>query len=126
MTLGGVALIATPVMVKITRLPRVAAAEAAAAIRASTPLSTPVFVYMPYPRDFQFHLGRSMQTARTPKQLRRVCDALREVVFVSQQWPLPSVTARCTRRVGTRHVRIDQYARGGEINVWFIPPAAAG
>jgi hypothetical protein len=121
MTLGGVTLIATPLMVKITRLPRVAAAEAAAAIRSRTPLSTPVFVYMPYPRDFQFHFG-PMQTARTPQQLRRVCNAPREVVFVRQQWPLPSATARCTRRAGTRQIRIEQYARGGEIDLWFIPP----
>jgi hypothetical protein len=124
-TLCAVALIAAPDIVKITRLPRVAASEAAAAIRASTPPSTPVFVYMPYPRDFQFHLARGMQTARTPEQLRRVCGALREVVFVRQQWPLPSIAARCTRRAGTRHVRIEQYARGGQIELWFIPPAGS-
>jgi len=122
LTLGGVALIATPLMLDITRLPRVGAAEAAAAIAAGTPPSTPVLVYMPYPRDFEFHLGRPTQTSRTPEQLRRVCNAPREVVFVSQQWPLPPVTARCTRRVGARHVRIEQYARGGEFNVWFVPP----
>ena len=126
MTLGGVAFITTPLIVKIPRLPRVAAAEAAAAIRASMPASTPVLVYMPYPRDFEFHLGRSTDTSRTPQQLRRVCNARRAVVFVSQQWPLSPVTARCTRRVGIRHVRFEQYARGGEINVWFIPPAADG
>jgi hypothetical protein len=126
MTLGGVTLIATPLMVKITRLPRVAAAEAAAVIKASVPASTPVRVYMPYPRDFEFHLEGPTETSRTPQQLRRVCNARREVVFVSQQWPLPPVIAQCTRRVGTRHARIEQYARGGEINVWFIPPAADG
>lgn len=126
MTLGAVALIQTPLMVKIARLPRVAATEAAAAISAGVPVSTPVLVYMPYPRDFAFHLGRSVERARTPQQLRRVCTALREVVFVRHQWPLPPETARCTRRVGTRHVRIEQYARGGEIDVWFIPPAADG
>ncbi len=123
LTLAAFVLIATPTMMKITRLPRVAASEAAAALTSSTPQPAEVFVYMPYPRDFQFYLGHSIQTARSPKQLRRMCDAVGEVVFVRQQWSLPALATRCTQRAGTRHVRIEQYARGGQIELWFIPPA---
>ena len=122
-TLGLVALFSAPYLERVTQLPREAIQDAAEAIRASAPASAPVLAYVPYPRDLEFHLGRPVETPRTPDDLRRVCQAPREVVFVSQPWLLPPVRVPCTERDGARHIRIRQYARGEEVNVWLIPPA---
>ena len=122
-TLGLVAVISAPYFERVTRLPRESIRDAAATIATVAPPSAPVFAYVPYPRDLEFYLGRRVETPRTLDQLRRVCHARREVVFVSQPWLLPPVTVRCTQREGAHHVRLEQYARGGEVNVWSIPAA---
>ncbi len=122
-TLGLVALISAPLLAKITRLPRESTQEVAATIRAIAPPSAPVFAHMPYPRDLEFYLGRSVERPRTPAQARRVCDEPRSAVFVAHPWLLRPVTIHCTQRKGARHFRFRQYARGEEINLWFIPPA---
>ena len=121
-TVGLVALISAPYVEMVTRLPRESIQDAAAAIGTVAPPSAPVFAYVPYPRDLEFYLGRPVETPRTPGQLRRMCHAPREVVFVSQPWLLPQVTVDCTQRIGARHLRFAQYARGEEVNVWLIPP----
>jgi hypothetical protein len=121
-SLGLLVLISAPYTWSITRLPRESIQDVAATIRTVAP-SAPVFAYVPYPRDLEFYLGRPLETARTADQFRRVCQAEREVVFVSQPWLLPPVTVPCTRREGARHLRFRQYARGEEVNVWLIPPA---
>ncbi|MGH3066445.1 MAG: hypothetical protein ACRDOF_09115 [Gaiellaceae bacterium] len=121
-TLGLVAVLGGPYLADIPRLPRESIQDAATTIGTLVPASTPVFAYVPYPRDLEFHLGRPVETPRTADQLRRVCQARRDVVFVSQPWLLPPVTVPCTQRDGARHLRFEQYARGGEVNVWLIPP----
>lgn len=122
-SLGLVALISAPYMWNVTRLPRESIQDAAATIRTVAPPSAPVFAYVPYPRDLEFYLGRSVEVPRQPNELRRLCQAEREVVLVSQPWLLPPVTVPCTQREGARHIRFRQYARGEEVNVWLIPPA---
>ena len=121
-TVGLVGLIAAPHMARITRLPREATETAAATIRALAPPSAPVFAYVPYPSDLEFYLGRPVERPRTPDHVRRVCNASGEAVLVTQPWLLPPVTIRCTARTGARHFRFRQYARGGAIDVWLIPP----
>ena len=122
-TLGLVALISVPYVESVTRLPRESIRDAAATIGTLAPPSTPVFAYVPYPNDLEFFLARPVVVPQSSAELRRVCLAQREVVFVSQPWLLPQVTIPCTEREGAQHVRLEQYARGGEINVWLIPPA---
>jgi hypothetical protein len=122
-TLGLVGLISAPYMVRVTQLPRESTRDAAATIRALAPPSAPVFAYVPYPSDLEFYLGRPVERARTPEQALRVCHAPHEAVLISQPWILPPVIIPCTQRKGARHYRFRQYARGGEIRVWFIPPA---
>ena len=122
-TLGLVTVISAPNMERITRLARESTRDAATTIRALAPPSAPVFAYVPYPGDLEFYLGRAVERPRTPDDARRVCQAQRDAVLVTQPWLLPPVTIRCTQRHGTRHFRFRQYARGGEINVWFIPAA---
>ena len=120
-TLGLVALISAPYMEKVTRLPRESTRDAAATIRALAPPSAPVFAYVPYPRDLEFYLGRRVESPRTPDEARRVCDAPREAVLVTQPWIFPPATIPCTQRRGVRHYRFEQYARGEHIDVWFVP-----
>lgn len=120
-TLGLVALISASQLERVTRLPREAVREAAEAIRVHAPESTPVFAYIPYPRDLEHYLGRPVVALESPAQAQRACRASGEAVFVSQPWILPAVTVPCTGREGARHLRFEQYARGDEINVWLIP-----
>jgi len=122
-SLGVVALISAQYVGKIPRLPRESIRDVGETIRTVAPLSSPVFAYVPYPRDLEFYLGRPVEVLRQPNELRQVCQAEHEVVFVSQPWLLPPATAPCTQRQGARHIRFRQYARGEEVNVWFIPPA---
>ena len=92
-------------------------------VRSIAPASAPVFAFVPYPRDLEFHLGRPVETLRTTAQLSQVCRQRTTAVLVGQPWLLPPVTVECTSRRGARHLRFEQYARGEEVNVWLIPPA---
>jgi len=120
-TLGLAALSSAPHMEQIIALPRESTGDVAATIRTLAPPSAQVFAYVPYPRDIEFYLGRPVQRPQTPDQARQVCQASRDAILVSQPWLLPPATIPCTQRRGVRHVRFRQYARGGEMNVWFIP-----
>ena len=122
-TLGLAALLSAPHMSQVIRLPRESTGDVAATIRALAPPSAPVFAYVPYPRDIELYLGRPVLRPQTADQARQVCQASRDAVLVSQPWILPLATIPCTQRRGVRHVRFRQYARGGEMNVWFIPQA---
>jgi hypothetical protein len=107
---------------EIARLPREAVREAAEHIRASVPASTPVVAYIPYPHDLEHYLGRPVTGALTPAEALRVCELERGAVYVSQPWILEPVSVPCLDRAGVRHDRFEQYARGGRIDVWSIPP----
>jgi len=122
-TLGLIALTSAPYLEKVTGLPRESVEDVAASIKTRAPPSAPVFAYVPYPFDLEFFLGRPVERPRTSPELSRVCEAAREVVFVSQPWLLPTVTVPCTKREGARYLRFAQYARGEEVNVWLIPPS---
>jgi hypothetical protein len=121
-TLGLVALISVSDLQQVARYPREATKEVAAAIRSVAP-STPVYAYMPYPRELDFYLGRHVARVQTPRQALQVCRSSGDVVFVYEPWLLQPVSVPCTQRQGARLVRFRQYAQGGEMNVWFIPAA---
>jgi hypothetical protein len=108
-------------MSRVARLPREAVREAAEVIRSRAPASTPVVTYVPYPRDLEHYLGRPVDSSLTPTEAVRVCELPEPAIYVSQPWILLPATIPCLRRDGVRHYRVEQYARGGEINVWFIP-----
>jgi hypothetical protein len=109
-------------MDRIARLPREAVREAAEHIRATAPAATPVFTYVPYPHDLEYYLGRPVDAALTPAGAVRVCDQPEPAIFVSQPWVLRPVSIPCLEREGVRHQRFAQYARGGRIDVWLVPP----
>jgi hypothetical protein len=111
-------------MERVARLPREAVREAGELIRSSAPSTTPVVSYVPYPHDLEYYLGRQVDLAAlTPEEAVRVCRVPGDAIYVSQPWILAPATVPCLARAGVRHYRLEQYARGGRIDVWFIPEA---
>ena len=124
-SLTALALVAVPYLFTVTRQPREALREAATAVDELGPATTPVFAYVPHPNDLEFHLGRAVLRPRTPSAVQRVCTEPGDAILVVQPWVLEPAAISCTERTGTRHVRLEQYARGGAIDVWLIPPVAS-
>ena len=63
---------------------------------------------------------------REPREaLREVqaCSQAETTVLVVQIWLLDAISVPCPEREGIRHTRFDQYARGGAIDMWVIPPS---
>ena len=112
-----------PQMWEILRLPREASREAAEFVRTFGE-PTPVFAYVPYPRDVEFYLGREVERPKTPEQALGVCALDDEAILLTQPWLLEEATFPCTMRPGTEHAQFEQYARGGRIDVWIIPASS--
>jgi hypothetical protein len=106
----------------VVTLPREATREAASLIKKTVPPAAPVFAFVPYPRDLEFYLGRSVQPEAGDTSQEEVCGESVEVALVTQPWILEPPKLPCTDRAGVRHYRFKQYARGGRIDVWLIPP----
>ena len=51
-----------------------------------------------------------------------VCNRDVAVYYVFQPFALDTVDIPCLDRPGVEHHRFRQYARGDEMNVWFVPP----
>lgn len=95
--------------------------EVAASIRQNAVPGTPVYAYMPYSDDLEFHLGRHVVRVDEPDGTAIACRAGRAAVLVSQPWFRPAVVVpSCAAGRGARHYRFDQYARGDATDVWFI------
>ena len=109
---------------QILRLPREATRETAAFISARVSATTPIYAYVPYPHDLEAYLGREVEWPRSAVEVRAVCELEREAVLVTQPWILQPVEVPCTSRAGAHHRRFEQYARGGRLDVWLVPPAA--
>ena len=124
-TLLALTLVAVPHLFTVTRQPREALREAATAVDELGPATTPVFAYVPHPNDLEFHLGRAVLRPRTPTAAQRVCMEPGDAILVVQPWVLEPAQFPCTKRTGTRHIRLEQYARGDAIDVWLIPAAAS-
>ena len=101
--------------------PREALSDVAEAID-KLPAATPVFAYVYHPGDLEFHLGRPVAQTRTSAELRSACSQAWTTVLVVQIWLLDAISMPCPDRDGLRHTRFDQYARGGAIDMWVIPP----
>lgn len=107
----------------VVALPREAHRNAADAIASRTGPSTPVLAYMRNPWNLAFYLDRPVVDLDSADVSRAVCNARSAVVYVMQPFALDEVEVPCLDRPGVRHVRFKQYARGGEMNVWFVPAA---
>lgn len=106
----------------IPREPREAHRGVARAIVELGSPATPVFAYVYNPGDLEFHLGRVVHQTRTRGDVLQACAQTKPAIFVSQIWLLEPVVLPCAGRDGARHMRFEQYARGGAIDVWMIPP----
>jgi hypothetical protein len=124
-TFGAIAFLSVPLLIDIYRLPRDSTREAALSINDVVRAATPVYAHVPYPLDLAFHLGRPVTGVWSATEAIAVCSSDKLAVYVDQPFLVPETDVPCTRRDGARHHRFEQYARGHEINVWIIPPAAS-
>ena len=109
----------------VVRLPREANRDAAEVIERTVPANTPVFTYVRWPENISFYLGRPVRPLEDSTTVaKRVCNNDRQVVYVWQPFALKEVRVPCLSRPGVQHYRFRQYARGNEIDVWFVPPAS--
>ena len=69
-------------------------------------------------------MERPVQTPEPAALAAEVCDAASAVSYVFQPLALASVTIPCLERPGVVHHRFWQYARGKEMDVWFVPPGS--
>ncbi len=105
----------------VVALPREAHRDAAEVIqRRGT--STPVVAYMRNPGNLAFYLDRPVLAPDRANVAARVCEREDAVFYVFQPFALEDVVVPCLDRPGVEHQRFRQYARGGEMNVWFVPP----
>ena len=64
-----------------------------------------------------------MRTLQAPDVVSNVCGHKEAVVYVMQPYWIQPVDVPCLHREGVRYFRFRQYSRGGEINVWIVPPS---
>ncbi len=97
--------------------------DAADAVNTEGGPTTPVFTRLSLPRGFVFYLRTDPSTrSGRSNPAARVCGSPVEVAYVMQPFSLRPVDIPCLARPGVRHLRFRQYTRGGEIDVWFVPP----
>jgi hypothetical protein len=108
---------------EVVRHPREANRDAAHAVLEHEPPRVPVLAFMRNPRNLEHYLGRPTIRLGSADVVRRVCGNAGPVVYVTQPFGLSSVDVPCLRRPRADHLRFPQYARGGEMNVWFVSPA---
>ena len=106
----------------VVALPREAHRDVAEVVEAGPP-GAPVFGYMPNPTNLAFYLGRPVVDLQTASVASTVCSQTRAVYYVFQPFDRDAVAVPCLARPGVRHEVFRQYARGDEMNVWFVPPA---
>jgi hypothetical protein len=105
----------------VVALPREANRDAAQVID-ERETSTPVIAYMRNPDNLVFYLGRPVEEPEPEALEASVCDRDVAVYYVFQPFALDAVEIPCLERSGVEHHRFRQYARGDEMNVWFVPP----
>jgi hypothetical protein len=110
------------VVLDVVRFPREAYRDAARTVERETVSTTPVLAYLRNPDGLDFYLDRPVRSLDSTDVEERVCESDELVAFVVQPFGIPDVDASCLDRAGTRHFRARQYARGGEMNIWLVPP----
>lgn len=108
----------------VVRFPREAHRDAAEVILRAGTAASPVLAYMRRPANLEFYLGRPVVDLEPDEVADSVCGSERDVFYVMQPFALDNVAVPCLDRIGVRHYRFRQYARGGEMNVWFVPRRA--
>jgi hypothetical protein len=106
----------------VVALPREAHRDAAEVVRAG-PARTPVYAFIRHASNLEFYLGRTVEEVDAADIEKRACRARQPVFLVEQPFDHDPVHLPCFGRAGVEHHAFRQYARGGVMNVWSIPPA---
>ncbi len=105
----------------VVALPREANRDAAEVIM-ERDASTRVLAYMRNPQNLAFYLGRSVEDRRGTDIAASVCNSTTPIYYVAQPFGLDDVRVPCLgTRPGVEFHHFAQYARGNEMNVWFVP-----
>lgn len=120
--IGVLAYIFTPAVLEISRFPREANKDAAMLIHAEAPAGARIYPHMAAPRTLAFYLREPLERAPTQSDVRGICASPDPVVLVDQPFRIQRLRVPCLGRAGVRRYRVEQYARGDEINVWLIAP----
>jgi len=105
----------------VVALPREANRDAAQVI-AKRPAATLVLTHMRNPQNLEFYLGRSVRNLDPNAVATTVCGMAKPIYYVTQPFAVKDVAIPCVGRPGVEHTRFRQYARGDEMNVWYVPP----
>jgi hypothetical protein len=109
----------------VVGLPREANRDVAGVIRDRSS-TAPVFAYMRHSFNLEFYLGRPVIGLKeTSTVAERVCRVTGPAFYVWQPFELEPVRVPCLERPGVEHHLFRQYARGDEMEVWYVPPADA-
>ncbi len=108
----------------VTGLPREAHKDVAELIESRDTHSAPVFVHSHQPTDLAFYLDVPMRALPASEVVSSVCDSPTPVVYVTQPFSIEPVDVPCLTRSGVDHHQFEQYTRGDEIDVWFVPPSS--
>jgi hypothetical protein len=81
-------------------------------------------VYARNPQNVGFYLNRPFVDLRQRDVRRIVCGQPAPVFYVVQPFTLAAVDVPCLDRPGVQDSHIRQYARGGETDVWLVPPSS--
>lgn len=106
----------------LMRLPAEAWKDAASAVTMLSPQGQPVLAYVSKPLSLDYYLDAEIRTLTADEVASRVCAGGRALIYVTQPYDIEPVDVPCLARAGVRHVRLRQHSRGGEINVWLVPP----
>ena len=109
----------------VTQIPREAHRDAAETILQRASPTAPVLAYTYRPTDLEFYLGKHVRALEFSEIASSVCAIGPAVVYVTQTFLTRPLTLPCLRGAGVSHYRFEQYSRGDEINVWFLPSARA-
>jgi hypothetical protein len=109
----------------VVGLPREANRDVAEVIE-SRGSTTPVFAYMRHPFNLEYYLGRSVVGLKDPSTVAgQVCGADGGAFYVWQPFELKAVRVPCLERAGVERNVFRQYARGNEMEVWYVPPVGS-
>jgi hypothetical protein len=106
----------------LVRLPKEATRDAAEVVERDAPPGTPVLTRLSLPQGLTFYLGRPVHGLHPSDAASRVCTSRVEVAYVMQPFSLTRLDIPCLTREGVRHYVFKQYTRGGEMDVWLVPP----
>ena len=120
-TMGVLAIRFVDLAPDVVALPREAHRDVARVIQKGPP-GAPVLAYMRNPTNLAFYLGRPVARIDAHTVASRICNARGPVYYVRQPLGNADVPVPCLSRAGVRHDVFRQYARGGRMDVWFLPP----